>query len=157
MGISAEIVLNCKSVFCGIALVDIVLPSPVQVLGESCSLERKSVSSVTFESTSRLLRIEKWPFIGTGSVEIEIPSSIGALTDECFGQCRLFPSIKFQSESKLLRTESQHALKLDWLRSLFFHRLKSRVDNALLNANQFQLFRLNMGRYYFEFIHPLKP
>jgi hypothetical protein len=40
-------------------LVDIILPSSVEVLGDFCFAEYESLSSVTFESGSRLLGIER--------------------------------------------------------------------------------------------------
>jgi hypothetical protein len=40
-------------------LVEIILPASVEALGEECFSKCRSLSSVTFESVSRLLGIEK--------------------------------------------------------------------------------------------------
>jgi hypothetical protein len=44
-------------------LIQIIFSSLVEVLGESRFYECASLSSVTFESGSRLSRIESWTFI----------------------------------------------------------------------------------------------
>jgi hypothetical protein len=49
-----------KRGFIGTGLVEIILPSSVEFLSVLCFLGCGSLSSVTFESGSRLSRIEKW-------------------------------------------------------------------------------------------------
>jgi hypothetical protein len=63
--------------------VEIILPASVEVLGEECLPECSSLSSVTFESGSRLSRIESGAFTGTGLIEIILPASIEVLGENC--------------------------------------------------------------------------
>jgi hypothetical protein len=65
-----------KCVFIGTCLIEIILPSSVEVLGESCFYRCGSLSSVTFESGSRLSRIESRAFTGLCLVEMIVPSSV---------------------------------------------------------------------------------
>jgi hypothetical protein len=58
-----------------------ILPSSVEVLGERCFSHCGSLSSITFESGSRLSRIEKWTFSQTGLIDIVIPSSVEVLRE----------------------------------------------------------------------------
>jgi hypothetical protein len=48
-----------KEVFRGTGLIEIVIPSSVEFLGERCFSECESLSSVTFESGSRFLQIQE--------------------------------------------------------------------------------------------------
>jgi hypothetical protein len=65
-------------------LFEIILPSFVAVLGEKFFYYCKSLSSVTFESGSRLSRIEGWAFSETVLVEIILPSSVAVLGEKFF-------------------------------------------------------------------------
>jgi hypothetical protein len=60
---------------------------------------------VTFESGSKLSRIEKSVFSETGLVEIILPSSVEVLGEECFSLCVSLSSVIFESVSKLSRIE----------------------------------------------------
>jgi hypothetical protein len=63
--------------------------------------ECRSLSSVTFESGSKLSRIEKEAFSGTSLVEIIFPGSVEVLCERCFDECKSLSSVKFESGSKL--------------------------------------------------------
>jgi hypothetical protein len=82
-------------------LVEIIVPSSVEILGERCFSLCKSLSSVAFESGSRLSRIEKEAFDQTGLIEIILPSSVEILGEECFSDFRSLFSETFESESRL--------------------------------------------------------
>jgi hypothetical protein len=60
---------------------------------------------VTFESSSRLLRIGEWGFQLTVLIEIIVPSSIEVLGEKCFYECRSHSSVTFESGSRLSRIE----------------------------------------------------
>jgi hypothetical protein len=60
-----------------------------------------SLSSVIFESRSRLSRIESNAFSETGLIEIIIPSSVEVIGDECFRGCLQLQSIIFERGSRL--------------------------------------------------------
>jgi hypothetical protein len=68
-------------------LVEIILPASVEILGDECFSLCGSLYSVTFESGSRLSRIEGRAFSETGFIEIIIPSSVEVLDEECFSWC----------------------------------------------------------------------
>jgi hypothetical protein len=73
---------NC--VFRETGLVEIILPSSVEVLAEGCFSFCPLLTSVFFESGSRLSRIETSAFKGTGLIEIILSASIEVLDEECF-------------------------------------------------------------------------
>jgi hypothetical protein len=54
--------------------------------------------SVTFESGSRLSRIEKWAFFRTDLLEVVLPASVEFLSD---ADCRSLSSVTFESRSRL--------------------------------------------------------
>jgi hypothetical protein len=78
-------------------LVEIILPASIEVLGERCFSEWKSLSLITFESGSRLSRLEMRAFYGTGLVEIILPASVEVLGERYFYGCSSLFSVTFQS------------------------------------------------------------
>jgi hypothetical protein len=60
---------------------------------------------VTFESGSRLERIDEFAFHGSGLKSIVIPSSVHILCKESFSQCLRLESVVFESNSRLERIE----------------------------------------------------
>jgi hypothetical protein len=94
-----------------------MIPSSVAVLGSSCFSECKSLSSISFESNSRLMRIE-WDAFSCSSLQsIVIPSSVEIIGSSCFARCTPLSSILFESNSRLLRIESD-ALSYSSLQSI---------------------------------------
>jgi hypothetical protein len=81
----------------------IVIPSSVVVLGEWSFSGRNSLESVTFESGSRLERIERFAFYGSGLRSILIPSSVVVLGERSFSWCKSLESVIFESGSRLER------------------------------------------------------
>jgi hypothetical protein len=57
----------------------LAIPSSVAFLGLKCFSWCRSLSSVLFESGSRLSRIERLAFNGTALVEMILPSSVEVL------------------------------------------------------------------------------
>jgi hypothetical protein len=78
-------------------LVNIVIPSSVEVLGEWCFSNCESLSSVIFESGSILSRIEEYAFYRTGLIEMIVPSSVEVLGESCFSYCESLSSVTFES------------------------------------------------------------
>jgi hypothetical protein len=76
-------------------LIEIVIPSSVEMLCENCFLRCGSLTSVIFEPGSRLSRIEKATFSETGLIEIVIPSSVEILCECCFLRCGSLTSLVF--------------------------------------------------------------
>jgi hypothetical protein len=81
----------------------IVIPSSVVVLGKSRFSGCKLLESVTFESGSRLERIEEYAFTGSGLKSIVIPSSVVVLGYSSFRECKSLESVTFESGSRLER------------------------------------------------------
>jgi hypothetical protein len=65
----------------------IVIPSSVVAFGERSFSQCKSLESVTFESDSRLERIEEEAFKWSLLKSIVIPSSVVVLGKESFSEC----------------------------------------------------------------------
>jgi hypothetical protein len=82
-------------------LIEIAIPSSVEILCDGCFLGCVSLTSVRFESWSRLSRIESQVFAEAGLIEIVIPASVEVLCAYCFTQCRSLSSITFEQGSRL--------------------------------------------------------
>jgi hypothetical protein len=100
----------------GAGLIEIIIPASVEVLGECCFAECGSLSLVTFESESRLSRIEELAFFGTGLVEVIIPASVEVLGERCFSGCGSLSSIRFESGSRLRESGREVLQKAGWVR-----------------------------------------
>jgi hypothetical protein len=85
----------------------ITIPCDIEILGSSCFASCRSLSSISFESNSRLMRIESNAFSHSSLQSIVIPSNVEILASSCFYKCESFSSISFESNSRLRRIESQ--------------------------------------------------
>jgi hypothetical protein len=114
--------------FSGTGLIELILPASVEVLGDGCFSECKSLSSIIFESGSKLSRIEKWAFCQTGLIEIILPVSVEVLSEACFADASQnaapFPLLSFNQCRNCHESKGEHSFKLAWLKSFFRHRLK---------------------------------
>jgi hypothetical protein len=86
-------------------LTTIHIPSSVEVLCKLCFSGCNSLTSITFESDSKLQRIEQCAFQHSDLTTIQIPSSVEVLCKSCFFGCRSLQSVTFESKSKLHRIE----------------------------------------------------
>jgi alkylhydroperoxidase family enzyme len=84
------------------------ISSSICRLTGACFSNCKSLASVTFESDSKLQRIEACAFHVSGLTAIHIPASVEVLCESCFSNCRSLASVTFESDSKLQRIE-EHA------------------------------------------------
>jgi hypothetical protein len=84
-----------------------LIPKNVEILGSKCFYCCKSLSSITFESNSRLTRIESEAFYGSSLQSILIPKNVEILGSKCFSLCQSLSSITFESNSRLTRIESE--------------------------------------------------
>jgi hypothetical protein len=82
-------------------LVEMTIPASVEVLGWNCFSDCKALFRVTFESGSRLSRIERRAFYQSSLVEVLIPASVEVLGEECFYECRYLSCVAFKTGSKL--------------------------------------------------------
>jgi hypothetical protein len=78
-------------------LVEIILPASVEVLSEMCFFGCGSLSSITFESGSRLSRIESRAFYQTGLIDIIFPASVDVISEGCFSECRSLSPVMFEA------------------------------------------------------------
>jgi hypothetical protein len=85
----------------------ITIPRDIEIVGSSCFRECKSLSSISFESNSRLLRIESDAFSGSSFQSIVILSNVEILGSSCFAWCESLSFISFESNSSLKRIESR--------------------------------------------------
>jgi hypothetical protein len=83
----------------------IQIPSSVEFIGNCCFYECKSLCEITFESRSKLQRIEEYAFYETGVKNVQIPSSVEFIGKKCFYGCNSLCEITFESRSKLQRIE----------------------------------------------------
>jgi hypothetical protein len=84
-----------------------LIPGAVEILGSSCFWNCKSFSSISFESNSRLIRIESYAFSYSSLQSILIPCSVEILGSQCFSNCDSLSSIQSQFPSQLKRIERQ--------------------------------------------------
>jgi predicted metal-binding protein len=95
---------------------DIEIGSEIEILGSSCFSECKSLSSISFESNSRLTRIERFAFSNSSLQSIVIPSKIQFIDGSAFIDVNLsFISIEsgneyFAVENNLLIDIIHHTL-----------------------------------------------
>jgi hypothetical protein len=83
----------------------VVIESRIEVLCERCFFSCESLTSVTFQSNSKLQRIEEFAFQWSGLTTIEVPASVEVLCKSCFSSCKSLTSVTFEMNSKLQRIE----------------------------------------------------
>jgi hypothetical protein len=95
-----------------------LIPNSVEILGSGCFSSCKSLSSITFESGSRLTRIESAASRGSSLQSIIIPSSVEVLRSKCFSCCRSLSSISIESGNEIFVTEN--GFLVDFLLNMTF-------------------------------------
>jgi hypothetical protein len=95
-----------KRAFADSSIKSVVIPRQVETLGWSCFDGCESLSSISFESDSRLQRIESSVFSNSSLKSISIPRNVEILGSSCFSYCRSLSSISFESDSRLQRIKS---------------------------------------------------
>jgi hypothetical protein len=65
----------------------------------------RSLMSVTFESNSKLQRIDESAFQGSGLKTIDVPASVEVVCKSCFSECKSLTLVTFESNSKLQRID----------------------------------------------------
>jgi hypothetical protein len=96
-------------------LIEMIVPASIEFLGFECFSLCKSLSSIIFESGSRLSRIEARAFYETGLIEMIVPASIEFLGLECFSNCTSLSSITFESGSKFQGNEREVLSRTGWI------------------------------------------
>jgi hypothetical protein len=136
-----------KQTFHKTGLVEIVHPASVELLGERFFHDGGSLSSLTFESGSRLSWIEKQAFRWTVLVEIILLSLVEILGEECFSCCESLSSVTFESGSDCHELKSTHSVELVWLKSFVLHRLMSWVRVRILCKADRQILVFFWGKF----------
>jgi hypothetical protein len=75
------------------------------VIGESCFLDCKLLVWISFESKSKLSRIEREAFCRTSLRSFHLPASVLVVFELFFSDCKLLESVTFESDSRLSRIE----------------------------------------------------
>jgi hypothetical protein len=83
----------------------VVIESRIEIVGEFCFSNGKSLASITIESNSKLPRIEACAFAQSGLTAIRIPASVVSLCKSCFYKCKSVESIFFTSNLQLHRID----------------------------------------------------
>jgi hypothetical protein len=83
----------------------VVIKSRIEIVSESCFSNCTSLTTVTFESNSKLRRIESFPFRVSGLTTIEIPASVEVMCKYCFDKYKSLTIVTFESNSKLHQIE----------------------------------------------------
>jgi hypothetical protein len=101
--VSVEEISQDQAVFSGYAILRaICIPSSVEKICEYCFNGCNSLSTITFESDSKLSCIEGSAFSNCSSLSsICIPSSVEKICESCFKGCNSISTITFESDSKL--------------------------------------------------------
>jgi hypothetical protein len=86
---------------------NVEIPFHIEMFGCSRFSFCSSLSSVSFESNSRLTRIESTAFSYSSLQSIVIPRNVEILGSACFSNCQSLSSISFESNSPLTRIESK--------------------------------------------------
>jgi hypothetical protein len=73
----------------------------IEVFGSSCFAGCRSIALISFESESRLTRIEFRAFSQSSLQSILIPCSVEILCSFCFSSCESLSSVCFESNSRL--------------------------------------------------------
>jgi hypothetical protein len=84
----------------------ITLPAHIEILGSFSFSACVSHSQVSFESNSRLTRIESDGFSSSLLSSIDIPRSVEVPCESCFSWCRQLSRVTFEPGSRLTRIES---------------------------------------------------
>jgi hypothetical protein len=68
-------------------LIDITIPASVDVIDERFLVRYESLDSLTFESGSRLSRIDEQTLGAAELIHIVIPGSVEVIDERCFVRC----------------------------------------------------------------------
>jgi hypothetical protein len=81
------------------------ISSSVEVICEGFLFSGGSLKSISFESNSKLTRIERRAFRASALTSIHLPAAVEVICESCFSVCRSLISISFELNSKLSRIE----------------------------------------------------
>jgi hypothetical protein len=105
----------------------IEIPFDIEILGTGSFSGCESISSLSFESNSRLTKIESDTFSMSSLQSIVVPSGVTILCPDCFAACDSLSSVSFESNSRLIRIEL-HAFSFTSLQSIRIPPLVDFID-----------------------------
>jgi hypothetical protein len=126
----------------------IMIPCQIESLGSFSFSYCKSFSSITFESNSRLTRIESEAFRESSLQSILIPKSVELFGPRCFLDCWLLSSITFESDSRLKRIKSC-AFSGSALQSIQIPRNVQFIDGSAIRDMKSSSIRIESGNELF--------
>jgi hypothetical protein len=94
------------------SLSSIEICANIEILGKSCFSDSWSISSISFQPNSQLIRIESNAFSSSSLQSIEIPRSVEILEIQCFADCLQLTSLSFESDSRIKRIETEAFFRL---------------------------------------------
>jgi hypothetical protein len=74
----------------------VLIKKEIEVIGEDCFHECKSLYEVIFETGSKLQRIERRAFFWSGLKKMTIPSSVEVIGEYCFESCGSLSEVTFE-------------------------------------------------------------
>jgi hypothetical protein len=126
----------------------IIIPGDIEILWSSCFSWCGSIKSVSFESNSRLTRIESEAFSDSSLQSIIIPRTVEILCSQCFFSCHALKSVPFQSNSRLTRIESQ-AFSSSSIRSIVIPRGVRFIDHSAFQDVKLSALSIERGNERF--------
>ncbi|MDR1982328.1 MAG: leucine-rich repeat domain-containing protein [Holosporaceae bacterium] len=79
----------------------VVIPNGVEIIGEKCFMDCKSLNEVIFEDNSSLRQIDKMAFSYSGLESIRIPATVEFIGMGCFRYCKSLREVIFEGDSNL--------------------------------------------------------
>jgi hypothetical protein len=86
---------DCRS------LASVTIGNSVTTIGQSAFLQCGSLTSVTFEATSKVTSIRQQAFLGCNLASVTIPASVTSIGDQAFSQCNILTSVTFATGSNI--------------------------------------------------------
>jgi hypothetical protein len=81
------------------------------VICQECFAECKSLKAISFESNSKLSRIERKAFYWSGLTSIHLPASVEVICESCFSNCKSLESLTIDRGSKLCESQFSAAFR----------------------------------------------
>jgi hypothetical protein len=82
------------------------IPSSVEVICERCFSECRSLTFITFDSYTKVSRVDRYAFYLNGLTSTHIPLSVELICEGCFRGCESLISVMYDPSSKLYPTLS---------------------------------------------------
>jgi hypothetical protein len=98
------------------------IPSAVLQLARFCRCKYKSLTFITFESGSKLQRLDEYAFSWSVLTAFHIPASVELLCKGCFHSCQSLTSVTIESDSTIHQASGSYNDCCIWMRRIFKYR-----------------------------------